>query len=122
MNAYIKDKLTLTLTGILAGVANGFFGGGGGMLVVPLMIFLLKREPKRAHATALLVILPLTIISGLIYAVYGNFRFGVGLPAGLGVIAGGVIGALLLKKTNNAWLTKIFAVIILAAGVRLLFF
>jgi len=122
MNAYIKDKLTLTLTGILAGVANGFFGGGGGMLVVPLMIFLLKREPKRAHATALLVILPLTIISGLIYAVYGNFHFGVGLPAGLGVIAGGVIGALLLKRINNAWLTKIFAVIILAAGVRLLFF
>lgn len=122
MNAYIKDKLTLTLTGILAGVANGFFGGGGGMLVVPLMIFLLKREPKRAHATALLVILPLTIISGLIYAVYGNFHFGVGLPAGLGVIAGGVIGALLLKRINNAWLTKIFAVIILVAGVRLLFF
>lgn len=121
MKAFIKDKLSLALTGALAGMANGFFGGGGGMIAVPLMIFLLRRPQKNAHATALLVILPLSIVSGLIYAGYGNFNFQVGIPATIGVVVGGIIGALLLKKINNGLLTKLFAVVMLVAGARLLF-
>jgi len=122
MEKQIKDRLLLTATGILAGVANGFFGGGGGMLVVPMLVFFLKMPPKKAHATAILIILPLTVVSGIIYSVYGNFDLAVGLPAGLGVVAGGVAGALLLKRIRNKWLSRIFAVIILIAGVKLLFF
>lgn len=122
MKNEIKEKILLTATGIMAGIANGFFGGGGGMLVVPMLIFFLKRPPKTAHATALLVILPITVVSGIVYAVYGNFQWGVGLSSGLGVIAGGVVGALLLKKIQNGVLTKIFAFLILGAGIKLLFF
>ncbi len=92
------------------------------MLVVPLLVLLLKRQPKRAHATALLVILPITVVSGIIYAAYGSFDPSVGVPAGIGVVVGGVFGALLLKKLNNKWVSRIFALVILAAGVRMTFF
>ena len=121
VKAEIKEKVLLSLTGVLAGVANGFFGGGGGMLVVPMLVLLLGREPKRAHATAILIILPLALVSGLVYTLLGSFDFAVGIPAGLGVVAGGAAGAFFLKKINNEWLVKIFAVIILAAGLRMLF-
>ncbi len=122
MEKEIKDKLLLTATGILAGVANGFFGGGGGMLVVPMLTLLLKRETKRAHATAILIILPITIISGIIYAMFGSFDMGVGLPSGAGVVVGGIVGAFLLKKIKSGIVGKIFAFVILAAGVKMLFF
>ena len=122
MSEDLKEKLYMALTGAMTGLANGFFGGGGGMLVVPMLVFFLKMPPKKAHATAILIILPLTVVSGIIYSVYGNFDLAVGLPAGLGVVAGGVAGALLLKRIRNKWLSRIFAVIILIAGVKLLFF
>ena len=122
MKGQIKEKILLILTGLLTGTANGLFGGGSGMLVVPMLILLLHKPPKKAHATALLVVLPLTVVSGVVYAMFGSFSFPVGLPAGIGVVVGGAVGALLLKKISNGVLTKIFAFLMLFAGAKLLFF
>ncbi len=118
----IKETLLLTLTGVCTGIANGFFGGGGGMIVVPMLVLLLEREPKKAHATAILIILPISIVSGLVYALYGKFPFAEGLPSIAGVVVGGIIGALSLKRIPNGILTKVFAVIMFAAGVKMAFF
>ena len=112
----------MVLTGALTGLANGFFGGGGGMIVVPLMTYLLKMKTKTAHATALAVILPITLISAGIYFLSGKFDWQTGLPASIGVVGGGLIGAWLLGKLSAKWLTKIFAVVMLVAGVKSLFF
>lgn len=122
MSEEIKNKLYLILTGVITGLANGFFGGGGGMIVVPLMTFLLKMKTKAAHATALAVILPITIISAVVYFFKGSFDYENGIPSGIGVIAGGVIGAWLLGKLSAKWITRLFAVVMLAAGIKLLFF
>ena len=122
MSKEIKNKLYLILTGVITGLANGFFGGGGGMIVVPLMTFLLKMKTKAAHATALAVILPITIISAVVYFLKGSFDYENGIPSGIGVIAGGVVGAWLLGKLSAKWITRLFAVVMLAAGVKLLFF
>ena len=40
----------------------------------------------------------------------------------IGVVIGGIAGALLLKKISNGFLIKLFAAVMLAAGVKLLFF
>jgi uncharacterized membrane protein YfcA len=122
MQTEVTDKLYLALTGALTGLANGFFGGGGGMIVVPLMTFLLKVKAKKAHATALAVILPISIVSACIYFISGKFDFAVGVPSGVGVIAGGIIGAWLLGKISAKWLTKIFAIVMLVAGAKALVF
>ena len=122
MEEKIKEKLYLVLTGVLTGVANGFFGGGGGMVVVPLMTFLLKLRTKVAHATAIAVILPVTVVSAIIYCAKGYFDFGTGLPSGIGVIAGGAAGAWLLGQLSAKWVTRIFAIVMFAACLKLLFF
>ena len=79
-------------------------------------------KTKKAHATALAVILPITLISALIYLLSGKFDFSTGVPTGVGVVAGGVIGAWLLGKISAKWLTKIFAIVMLIAGLRSLVF
>ena len=122
MSEDLKEKLYMALTGAMTGLANGFFGGGGGMIVVPLMTLLLKLKTKVAHATALAVILPISVISAFIYFYSGNFDFASGIPTGVGVIVGGAVGAWLLGKISAKWLTKMFAVVMLVAGVKSLFF
>lgn len=118
----VAERVVLICTGIITGVVNGLFGGGGGMIVVPMLTFLSKLPSKNAHATALIIILPVCIVSGIFYAVFGNFRLDVGLPVTIGVVAGGIVGAFLLKKLPPKWVTLIFAVVMLAAGVKMLFF
>ena len=117
-----KNKIYCVITGICTGIVNGLFGGGGGMLVVPLLIYLLKYPPKNAHATAILIILPMSILSGIIYASFGNVRPDVLWAVGVGVIGGGIIGALLLSKFSTNVLIIIFSVVMAAAGVKMLFF
>ncbi len=114
--------LYCVLTGCIAGLINGLFGGGGGMIVVPMLVFLLKRESRSAHATAILIILPLSIVSGLLYASFGNLQLNVGIPVGIGVVVGGAIGALLLSKLSSKWVIVIFSIVMAAAGVKMLFF
>ena len=115
-------NLYAVCTGSAAGLINGLFGGGGGMLVVPMLVSLLKREQNRAHATAILIILPLSITSGLFYAAFGTFDLSVGIPVTLGVILGGILGAVLLSKLSSKWIGIIFSVVMAAAGIKMLLF
>ena len=117
-----KKVIFAILTGAIAGLINGIFGGGGGMIVVPMLVLLLGCEPKKAHATAILIILPLSVVSGLFYAAFGNLDLSVAIPVGIGVICGGVLGALLLSKLSSKWIIIIFSVVMAAAGIKMLFF
>ncbi len=105
--------------GGFVGLISGFFGGGGGMLCVPLLE-LYGLDVKRAHATALFVILPICIVSAIIYIVNGYFDFTSVLCAIIGVVLGGAAGALLLDKLSGNALSAVFAAIMIAVGVKLL--
>ena len=118
----LKDKKKLAvITGLVAGIVNGLFGGGGGMIVVPMLIKFLNCPQKKAHATAILIILPLSIVSGLFYLSFGMVNNFVLLPVMLGVILGGVLGAFLLKKISNKWLVLFFSFMMALAGIKMIF-
>lgn len=117
-----KSKFYAVLTGCVAGLVNGVFGGGGGMIVVPMLVMLLKCNPKKAHATTMLIILPLSLVSGLFYSAFGNLNLQVALPVTLGVLVGGIIGAFLLSKLSTRLVVIIFSVAMAAAGIKMLLF
>lgn len=118
----VKDKIISCAAGIVAGGINGLFGGGGGMIVVPILIYFLKFSQKSAHATAILIILPLSIVSSIFYFVFGSIDFSVIIPTAVGVTVGGIIGALILSKSKPMFLTIAFSIVMAAAGVKMLFF
>ena len=60
-------KMMALLIGLVTGFANGLFGSGGGTIAVPAMEKLLKTKTHMAHATAIAIILPLSVLSALIY-------------------------------------------------------
>ncbi len=118
-----KQKCLTVIFGAVTGFINGFFGGGGGMIVVPVMTILMKIEQKVAHATAIAAILPVSVISTLIYFFSGasGVEFFPTIITSIGVVVGGILGALLLKKIDNKLLVKGFAVVMLIAGIKMLF-
>lgn len=116
----MQKKSGAILGGTLVGAVNGLLGGGGGMLAVPLLRAG-GLPPRRAHATAIAVILPASAISGGIYFYNGFAPLGVLLPVLLGVALGGFLGAKLLKSLPVRAVNLIFAFIMLAAGIRMAF-
>ena len=117
-----SESFLQILCGLLAGFINGLFGGGGGMIVVPGLRFLLGYRTNAAHATAIAVILPLSVLSGVFYTVFGNFEFQPVVFTTVGVTVGGIVGAFLLKKLSSKPLTVIFSAVMAIAGVKMLFF
>lgn len=107
--------------GALIGAINGFLGGGGGMVVVPLLTKLFKLEQKKAQATALFVILPLSLASTIVYMCYNSIDFATGWPVIAGIVAGGAIGACVLSKLNNRVVKGIFVLFMFVGGGVMLF-
>lgn len=112
------NKAFVYIGSALVGAISGFFGGGGGMLCVPLLSTS-GLDTKRAHATALLVILPICILSASIYIANGYFDANAVLCAIIGVSLGGAAGAMLLDKLNGTVLSFIFAALMIAVGIKL---
>ncbi len=89
------------------------------MLAVPL----LKKSglnQKSAHANAVAVILPISILSAILYLVKGTMTLSDSLayiPTGL---LGSVIATFALQKFSNKILQKIFSIFMIYAGIRLL--
>ncbi|MDO4608350.1 MAG: sulfite exporter TauE/SafE family protein [Clostridia bacterium] len=115
----LKKYIKPASFGLAVGLVNGVFGAGGGMLAVPL----LKAgglDQKQAHANAVAVILPITIISAILYLLKGTVSIKdslLFLPTGL---IGSVIATFALKNISSVWLKRIFGGFMIYAGVRLL--
>ena len=113
--------LAPAVAGGLAGIANGFFGGGGGMVLVPLLTARCGLDQRRAFATSVAIILPLCVISSVIYLFRGGLDLAVALPYLAGGLAGGFLGGRLFQKLNMDWLRRAFALLILYGGFKSLF-
>ena len=115
-----KEVCVLLLCGAIIGFLNGFFGGGGGMICVPLLENVLHLGSKYSHATAIVIIFPISFISAIIYLLSGTLETLPLVTVGLGVVVGGILGSFALKLLPPKALRVIFALIMLAGGIRLI--
>ena len=118
-----KDALALAGAGLLSGFANGLLGAGGGIIAVFALARLLRKndyEGRDLFANALCVMLPISAVSCVRYAIDGHLvteGFGIlVLPA----IVGGVLGAVLLGHLGTILLKKLFGSLVVLSGVLLI--
>ena len=108
------------IMGLLTGLCNGFFGAGGGIIVVPTLVYILKLENHKAHATALAVILPISLLSAFIYFKTDTYNWALIGKLMLGGVIGSIIGSKLLGKLSSKWLRRIFAIFMILAAIRMI--
>lgn len=105
--------------GLAGGLLGGFFGVGGGIVLVPLILVVLHFDRHAAHATSLGAIVPIALASLAGYAASGAVDVRVGLLLGLGGVVGSTIGATLANRMSPNALRVAFAVVLVAAGIRM---
>lgn len=118
---YNKRYAAGAASGFLVGAANGLFGGGGGMIAVPLLQGALGFSDKCAHATAILIIAPVSLASAVIYIIKGFAIAELVIAVSVGATFGGLIGAQLLGALPKKAVNIIFIAVMFAAGARMLF-
>lgn len=114
----MKKKLYPILA-MFAGMINGLLGAGGGMLIVPL----LKKcglSQRATHATSVCVILPICLVSAIIYLLRGQVALNDALPYLPFSFLGALIGAFTLAKIQQSFLKKLFGGFMIWAAVQLL--
>ena len=111
----------VVLVGLVAGFLSGLFGVGGGILIVPALVLLLGFTQRLAHGTSLAAVLPIAVASLTSYALEDKVDWKVGALLAVGAVAGAVIGTHILHRLPHDMLAIIFAVLLVATAVRLLF-
>ncbi|CAN5212337.1 sulfite exporter TauE/SafE family protein [soil metagenome] len=113
--------LALILVGAIGGLLSGAFGVGGGIVMVPLLIWLLGMDQRRAAATSLVAIVPTAIAGTIQYLVQGEVDVVAGLVVAAGGIVGSLIGTRLLRTLPLGWLRWLFIALLLLSAIRLFF-
>lgn len=114
--------LTLIALGLGAGFINGLLGAGGGILIVFGLNKLLAgklSDPRSVYASAIAVILPLSVLSALQYIRRGSPDLNTLSYLLLPAVLGGALGALLLRKLSVKTLSRIFAAVVLVSGITM---
>lgn len=122
MKHHILIFLPLLGLGFCVGFVNGMLGAGGGILIVFGLGWLLRgkiRDPRVIYATAIAVILPLSVLSAIQYFRRGSLDLNTLSILIIPAVLGGTAGALLLKKLSPAVLSRIFAAVVLISGITL---
>ena len=90
------------------------------MVLIPLLTRFCKLDGKKAFATSISIILPVTVVSIAVYAAKGILSTEHLFPYLVGGLAGGIISGLTFRKLSARLLQTLLGGMILWGGVRLL--
>ena len=109
---------------VLAGAVNGLLGTGGGVVLVLYLGHLFKEKKdgfKAAVAITLLCTFFMSLSSTAVYLLRGNVTFSDSLPYLIPSVLGGLAGAFIFSKIKPSALNTVFSLLVLWAGIRMLF-
>ncbi len=118
-----KNKFLIPVIGFLAGISNGLMGAGGGIILVYGMNYVLRdsiADKKDIFANALCVMLPVSAVSCICYAIWGNLQINGLALYSLPAVLGGALGGVLLGRIKTDSLKKIFAALVIYSGIILI--
>lgn len=108
------------LIGIVAGIISGMFASGGGLILVPIYTYVFGLDEKESRATSLFCMLPMVILTAIIYNNNNFINWELGIKCAIGGIVGGIIGGKLLNKISDKYLQIIFIIFLIYAGVNMI--
>ena len=112
--------MKIALIGIISGIIIGMFASGGGLILVPMYTYFMKLSEKQARATSLFCVLPMVIVTAILYSRNNFIDWQIGIKCAVGGIAGGLIGSKLLNIIPTKYLKISFILFLFYAGIRIL--
>ncbi|MBO8156774.1 MAG: sulfite exporter TauE/SafE family protein [Bacillaceae bacterium] len=117
---YSYSLLPAMMIAFLVGFVSGLFGIGGGSLMVPAMVMIFGIPIHISVATAMFMILVSSFIGALAHLSLGHVIWEYALFFLPGAWIGGVAGAKTNQKLQGDTIERIFRVLLILIGVRLI--
>lgn len=119
------DKLPAILSylgvGLTVGIISATLGIGGGVLLVPALLFIWACSMHTAIGTSLAVIAVGSLAAATRHFMLGNVDLGLAGALAVGMVVGGFfIGAPLAEMLPGEILKKIFGVLLVVVGLRMI--
>jgi uncharacterized protein len=120
--------VTLLLIGLVAGVLSGMIGIGGGIVIVPSLIYFLGLTQHQSQGTSLLMMLPpIGVLAAINYYRSTHMQQDIKYVIFAAILAtsflaGGYIGSRISIGIDKVTLQKVFGVVLLAIGIKMVFF
>ncbi len=108
--------------GLVAGVLGGMLGIGGGTVTVPAMVLGLDIEQHTAQGISLCAMLAAAVAGTVTHARLGHVNRNVFLLVAPAALAFTFLGAWAAGLVPADWLTRVFAVVLLIIGIKMLLF
>lgn len=98
------------------------FGAGGGIFVIYTLTYFFGMTITEANATGTMMWLIGTATALVAYLSQQVVDLSVGIPLLIGAMAGGYFGARMALDKGTAWVKGVLIVVVVVAGVKLIFF
>lgn len=112
--------MKIMLVGIISGLISGMFSAGGGLILVPIFVYLLDFSEKKARATSLFCMLPMVLVTAIMYGTNNLMNWKTGIMCATGGIIGGFLGGKLLNKIPTKYLKISFIIFLFYAGISII--
>lgn len=120
LKKYNKKKIIkIIIVGIGAGIISGLFSSGGGLIFVLAFSNFLGLEEKRARATTIFCMLPIVIVTGVLYNLNIDINYNVAIKCAIGGVIGSVIGSFILSKLSDKYLNLSFIIFLVYCIIRM---
>ena len=115
----MKEPWKYVGVGLGIGALSGLLGVGGGIFLVPILTGWFAVDQHMAHGTSLAVVVPTGIVGASIYTLHGTMDVALAVQLAVGGVIGAAVGARLMKKIPAAQLKRMFGVMLILAGIRM---
>ena len=118
----VKVILIAIFVGLAAGLIGALCGVGGGILMVPAFVLALGFDPQKAIATSLAVIVITSLVASSNNLIKAGHLIDWKIVAIVGVASAiaAWFGTDLMRSLSNQTLTRIFGIVLLVFGARML--
>jgi uncharacterized protein len=107
-------RVLIAGTGLI-GVYGGYFGAGGGVMMLALFLWALADPLPRANAFKNVVLGTANGAAAVLFVFFGDVRWSAVVPLGAGVLVGGRLGPIVVRRVPSTPLRVVIAV----AGIGL---
>lgn len=103
-------------------IFGGFFGGGAGALIITTLIYFFGFKIIEANATDMVPWFILSLISLIIFMIYGIVNYFLGISLFIGMLVGGYLGAHIAVKKGDKWVKSLFVILVIISSIKIFFF